>query len=96
MVMVATAYEAGPRVVKVLAPVNVMAVKAEAEPQTLPKILGLLAQFGIVPRMLSSQHIGNLLIIDLQFDVEESTRIHLLQAKMQEMICVERASLVQR
>ena len=56
----------------------------------------MLAQFGIVPRMLSSQHIGNLLIIDLQFDVEESTRIHLLQAKMQEMICVERASLVQR
>ncbi len=49
-------------------PTHIMAIKALAEPQTLSRITGIFAQFGVIPATLSSQRRQNFLLVDLQFE----------------------------
>lgn len=69
----------------------ILAIRAIAEEQTLPRITGLFAQFGIVPTMISSRRVDDLLLIDVQFESEQADRVELLSEKLRAMVAVQRA-----
>jgi hypothetical protein len=75
-------------------PLGIVAIKAFAEPQTLSRISGLFAQFGVTPVTFVSRQTDQFLLIDIQFDASEGTRIDILVAKLRALILVQRADLV--
>lgn len=74
--------------------VSILAIKAAAEEQTLPRICGLAAQFGVIPTAMNCRQAGGLLIIEIEFPRESAPRQDLLLAKLQALVSVRRASLV--
>ena len=75
-------------------PSGIVAIKALAEPQTLSRITGLFAQFGVTPVAFLSRQTDQFLLIDVQFDAGEGTRVDILVAKLKALILVQRADLV--
>lgn len=76
--------------------ISILAVEAAAELETLPRICGLLAQFGVIPLTFTCQQDGDLLIVNVEFDGRQCTREALLLAKLRALILVRGASLVQK
>ena len=92
--MVATATGLRTEIMPEPSAITILAIKAIAETQTLPRICGLLAQFDVMPTTLTCRRAGVLMIIDIEFRSRQETREELLLAKIQALVQVRRASMV--
>lgn len=77
-------------------PPAVLAVRAECDVESLPRIVGLLAQRGIVPTQLNCRRGARSLFVDIEIDGVDEPTLERLVAKIQAILVVERASLVSR
>ncbi|MXO64743.1 hypothetical protein [Altericroceibacterium endophyticum] len=73
---------------------SVIALRAALETETLPRILGLLAQRGIVPTQLSARKCDSCLLVDIEIDERDPEVLNPLMGKLRALMLVDRAMLV--
>jgi hypothetical protein len=68
--------------------VTCFAVTADADPSALPRILGLFAARGLVPRRLYATHDGEALSFDLQIGGLDADTAETLSWRLRALVCV--------
>lgn len=71
-------------------------VRAALNVESLPRIVGLFAQRGIVPKQLTCRSAGTYLIVDLEIAVSDDAQVEILLQKLRAMVLVDRACIVGR
>lgn len=72
----------------------IFVMRAACDVESLPRILGLLAQRGIVPIQLNCRRKARSLFVDIEVEGADAPALERLLAKFQAMILIERASLL--
>jgi acetolactate synthase regulatory subunit len=70
-----------------------IAIRGQAVPEALPRILGLIAQRGLIPHQFGWRRDGDRLCVDLQVETDAHV-LDLLVAKLDALVLVERAWIV--
>lgn len=69
-------------------------IRADADPQTLPRVLGLLSQRWLVPSELVARIEGDALAIECQVPALSGAATAIVAAKLQEMVLVREVAIV--
>lgn len=70
------------------------AIRAMAAPQTICRVTGLFAQFGLIPKTLKCECQSDMLVIDVELECPSHREAELMRAKVQTMVVVEHVELV--
>ena len=69
-------------------------IRADADPQTLPRVLGLLSQRWLVPSELVARIEGDALDIQCQVPALTGAAMAIVAAKLQEMVLVREVVVI--
>jgi len=71
-----------------------IAIRASKDVETLPRVLGLIAQRGLIPTQLMCRQGKKALFIDIEVEPRDGLDVEKLIAKLRSGVLVERALLV--
>lgn len=71
-----------------------IAIRACKDIETLPRVLGLIAQRGLIPRQMSCRQGAQALFIDIEVELNDGLDLENLLEKLRSGVLVERALLV--
>lgn len=73
---------------------RIYTIRALAEPQSLPRMLGVFAQRSLVPQQVFSREEGEWLVLDVEVDLGDPLLDELVLERLRSLVCVERVSMV--